>query len=59
MRDEYLEVRFESPGACYRGLQTRNYPMHSTNHADYPVCLNETTVVPKSGETRVGLSARA
>ncbi len=44
---QYLKVTFRSPEACYRGLQTWNYLMQSTNHADFPVCINKQTAVPE------------
>ena len=57
--DEYLEVRFRSPEACYWGLQTWNFLMQSTNYFDYPVCLNSQTTVPEAdGSYLVTLSAR-
>ncbi len=57
--DEYLQVRFRSPDACYWGLQTWNFLMQSTNYLDYPVCLNSQTTVPEAdGSYLVTLSAR-
>ena len=43
--DQYLKIRFDSPDACYWGLQTWNYLMQSTNYAEYPVCINRETAI--------------
>ena len=57
--DEYLEVRFRSPEACYWGLQTWNFLMQSTNFNDYPVCLNSQTTTPEAdGSYLVTLSEK-
>ncbi len=57
--NEYLEVRFRSPDACYWGLQTWNFLMQSTNYLDYPVCLNSQTIQSEDdGSYLVTLSER-
>ena len=46
--DQYLKMNFRSPEVCYRGIQTWNFLMQSTNYVEYNVSINNSQAEPES-----------